>query len=569
MKSQVTSHKAQGRFFCFLFSAFCLLFSVFCPLSSVTYSLDTSVERISLDLKGIEINELFRLLSQKMGVTIVPSKSVSGRLNIYLNNLTFDDALDVVLISQDLACERQDKIINIMTGSEYEKLYGRKYNEKRKFKNIKLNYAKPATVFNALAQMKSDIGKVIVDENTATLFLMDTPERLEIMAETVKDLDRPPSTEVFDLQYAKAEDIKTHLASVITPGPGELIVDSRSTKVVVSDLPDKMEKIKRIIKAFDSENPQVLIETKIVEITMKDEFQHDINWERILNNIQKYISQFSAAGTFPVAPSFSVSPALSADSLAVSIGTLETDDFTSAFRVLETLGNTRIISEPRIVATNNQEAKILVGSREAYVIQSLSQATASTVSAENIEFIDVGVKLNVVPTIHKDGFITMRIKPEVSSVRETITTTLGSRIPIVETAEVETTVKVKENSMIMIAGMYKEDKRDDKTGVPGISRIPFLGAAFGSRATLKKRTEVVVFLIPRLIKGDVNSTDKDMEGWMSKKLLPEVPGSKEAEVSIAPLEPPRLQEIPASAVEPALNNSSINIQQKLKGLKEY
>lgn len=147
----------------------------------------------------------------------------------------------------------------------------------------------------------------------------------------------------------------------------------------------------------------------------------------------------------------------------------------------------------------------------------------------------------------------MHIKPEVSSVRETITTTLGSRIPIVDTSEVETTVKVKDGTMIMIAGMQKLDKRDDSTGVPVLNRVPFLGAAFGSRATLKKRTEVVVFLVPHIISGEEKIVKDDLKDWATQEYLPK---------------PDPAQHVPLTALT-SPESQAINIQHKIKGLKEY
>jgi len=467
-------------------------------------SIGGSTEKISLDLKGIDINELFRMFSLKMGLTIVPTKKVSGRINVFLNNLTLEDALDVIVVSQDLASERDENIINIMTSNEYERLYGRKYNEKRKLSSIKLTYAKPSTVFSALNQIKSDIGKVIVDETTATIFILDTPERLELMENTVKELDLPLETEVFDLEYAEVDNIKTHLSSVITPGPGEILVDERSTKVVVSDLPERIKKIRRIIRAFDSEDQQVLINTSIVEITIKEnEYQRQIDWQRVFTDLHRKISTLDIQGTFPVSASFTPSPALSADDMQITIGTVASDDYTATLNFLDTLGDTKVLSQPKIMAINNQDAKIMVGSKEAYVIQSLSQAEATTVSAEDVRFIDVGVILNVTPTIHNDGFITMKIKPEVSTVREVITTELGSRIPIVDTSEIETVVKLKDGAIIMLAGMFKQDDRADQSGTPILSRIPFLGSFFGTRADRDKRTEVVVFISPHIVRGDI------------------------------------------------------------------
>ena len=533
-------------FFCLLGCIILLRFAGAEETVRASVKVAPSQEKISLDLKGIDINEVFRILSLKMGIAIVPTKNVNGRVNLLLNNLTFQDALDVLLASQDLACERREGIINVMTSEDYEHLYGRKYNEKRKFRTLKLLYAKPSAVFAALQQIRSEVGKIIVDEGTGTLFLLDNPENLALMEKTTKDLDLPQQTEVFDLQYSKAEDMKTHLASVITTGPGEVLADGRSTKVVVSDLPEKMKKIEKIVKAFDTENKEVLIEVKVIEITLNEENQRQFNWETIF----KGISNLDFKGTFPVAPSFTPSTALSTDNQQISVGTLATNDFTATVNFLQTLGDTRIISQPRIVAQNNQEAKIMVGSREAYVLQTLSQAQTSTVSGENVSFIDVGVKLNVMPTIHPDGFITMKIKPEISSVQRTLTTTLGSVVPIVNTSGLETVLKVKDGTTILLGGLVREDKVKNTSGFPVLSRIPVLGVFFGSRADLKKKTEMIVFLTPHIIAGNENFDKKELQGSEAVKLLPEA-----SAVSVSAV---KQEQMP-----------HIDIQEKLKGPKEY
>jgi len=475
-------------------------------------------EKISLDLKGIDINELFRILSLKMNITIVPSKSVAGRVNIFLNNLTFDDALDVILISQDLACDRNGDIISIMTSSEFERLYGKKYNEKRKMKSVKLSYAKPATVFNALAQIKSDIGKLIVDEASGTIILIDTPEKIDIMEKTVLELDAPPAIEVFDIKYAKTADIKTQLSTALTAGAGEIYTDERASKVIVSDLPDKMRKIKRMVKAFDEPSRQVFIEAEVFQLTLKDEFDSGIDWSKVLS---KDLGDGNMKGVFPVAPSFTPSPLMSTNYWQLAVAILNKNGFNATLKLLSAYGDTKILSRPRISVVNNQEAKIMVGTRDAYITQSQSQSSDTTVTAENVQFIDVGVKLNVTPTINTDGYVTMKIKPEVSTVHETITTALGSRIPIVETSEAETTVKVKDNTMIMIAGMLKDEKRDDRSGFPFLARLPFLGLIFGTHSTLKKRTEIIVFITPHIITGDATPSGSEFERLVPPDIVPD------------------------------------------------
>lgn len=525
-------------------------------------------EKISLDLKGVDIIELFRILSQKMNLTIVPTKSVAGRVNIFLNNLSFQDALDVVLISQDLASDRKGNIVNVMTSSEYDRLFGKKYNEKRKFSSVKLTYAKPSTVFNVLGQIKSDIGRVIVDESTGTIFLIDIPEKIKLMEDTISALDRVPEVQVFDIKYAKPADMKTQLSAAITSGTGELIVDERASKMVISDLPDKMKKLKKIIRALDEPSRQVFVEAEILEITLKKEYQRGgINWEGVF----KKLNGLDFKGTFPIAASFTPSPLLSAANLAMSVGTLSSNKYTATMQLLETYGDTKILSRPKIMVVNNQEAKVLVGSREAYVSQSQSQSDVTTVTSENIQFIDVGVKLNVVPTINVDGFINMKIKPEVSSVRETLTTALGSKVPIVETSEAETSVKVKDGTMIMIAGLMRDERHDDTSGIPWIGKIPVIGAFFGSKANQTRRRELIIFLTPYIVSGDRVSPGEEPEKLIPREfltgdLLEKIAVGKAQEIPLPKQKIPSGTLPPEKAV-PAGSTTSSNFQDKMKGMK--
>ncbi len=538
--------------------------------------IEVEEEQISLDLKNIDIIELFRILSLKTGQTIVPSKRVKGRVNLFLNNVTFEDVLDVILITQGLACEQKGNILMVMTGAEYKARYGKEWDERRQFRSFKLRYAEPSAVFKVLSNLKSDIGKIIVDEASGTVILIDIPEKLVLMQEAVRELEQPLETEIFDLEYAKADDIKMHLTGAITPGAGELFVDTRTGKIAVSDLPEKMRKIKRMLEAFDEESQQVFIEAEILQIALKDEFQRGIDWKQLFEDARYHGLEY--IGTFPVSPSFEPSPALSTANLQMTVGTLTSDYYTATLQLLQTFGDTKILSRPRIAVMNNEEAKIMVGAREAYVTQTLSQAETTTVTSESIDFIDVGVKLNVIPTINKEGFVTMKIKPEVSSVRETIVTSLGSRVPIVETSEAETVVKVKDGTIIMIAGLMKEEKREDVLGIPVLSRIPFLGALFGSRAKLNRKTELIVFLRPHIITGEVPLTETAPEKLIPPDVLPEDMKksfiSRELEkIRIAP--PERLPEEAVETVTEKIplptekKTAHIKIEDKLKGLKEY
>ena len=455
-----------------------------------------SSDLISLDLRGVDILEVFKMLSVRTGLNIVTTKSVSGRVNLFVNNISFEDTLEIILLSNDLAMERKGSIITIMTAAEYQALYGKRYNEKRKLVSLKLNYAKPKDVSVALDNLRSDIGRVIVDEASGTLILIDIPEQLERMQEMVKQLDQSLVTEIFELNYAKAEDIATKLSQVLSTTVHTVQTDKRTNKIMVTDLPQKMVEIRKMVREFDAVSRQVLIEVDIWELFLTKAFQRGIDWERLFTSLK----DLDFKGKFPLGL------ATTAVRQEISIGTVTRDHYNAVMQFLSTYGKTEVLSRPRIAVVNNEEAKILIGTKEAYITTTLSQAESSTTKSESIGFVDVGVKLNVVPSISSDGFITMKIKPEVSTAGTPLTTSQGSRIPIVSTSEVETTVKVKDGTTIMIAGLIKETKRETTTGIPGLSNIPVLGWFFSKyergSTSAPVKTELIICITPRIITGE-------------------------------------------------------------------
>ncbi|RKY30966.1 MAG: hypothetical protein DRP74_05885 [Candidatus Omnitrophota bacterium] len=481
-------------------SLFIIINAAFCPSASLILAqepgsaIEESEEKISLDLRGVDIIELFKLLSMKTGLTIVPHPGVTGRVSIFLNNVRFEDVLDILLVTYGLAADRRGNIINIMTSSQYYNLYGKKYEEKREIASFKLKYAEPANVFNALSQLKSDIGKIIVDEASATVILLDIPERLELMGEMIRQLDQVLDTEVMSLQYADAKEIEEQVSKLLTTGPGEVAVDERSNKLMVMELPEKMKRIKRMVRAFDEEPSQVLIEASIIEVSLTKKFERGVDWEKIL----RAVKDLDFVGSFSLG--------LTSDRQEVSVGTVARDSYTVILQMLEAYGRTSILSEPRIAAVNNKEAKILVGSREAYITSTMTTGETATTTAENIEYVDVGVKLSVTPSVSRDDFVIMTIKPEVSSVRTYLESDLGSRIPIVDTSEAETVVKVKDGAMIMIAGLTKKRDVVAKESTPILGKIPVVNWLF-SKETIGEdtagHTELIIFITPHIISGNV------------------------------------------------------------------
>ena len=460
---------------------------------------------ISLDLRGVDLGEFFKLLSKELDRNIIPTKGISGRINLFLNDITYEDAFEVIVLSQGLAYEEKSEDITIvMTAAEYEALYGKKFNEKKQMRLVKLANAQPKMVFNALSSVKSTIGNVIIDESTGTVILIDTPGKLKVMMGVIEELDKTITREVFELQYAKAADIKDNITSLVTAGTGEVLADERSNVLIVRDLAGNMNKIKQAIVILDQETKQVFIMAEIVELTLRDRTQFGIDWEKAMKDPSFWGMILEAA--FPVTLALQQT---------ISFGTLAGDKFSIAMEFLNTLGDTKILSSPRIAVVNNEEATILVGTKQAYVTGTTSQSGESTITSDSVEFVDVGVKLTVVPNINRDGFVTMKMKVEVSSVSETLTTGTEddprSIIPIIATSEAETTIKIKDGSMIMIAGLRKNEDSKDISGIPFLSKIPIIGRFIFSQSDVDvHQTDIIIFLRPHIIKGNsVRSWDAE------------------------------------------------------------
>ena len=446
-----------------------------------------------LDLKNTDVNDVLKLVSQKSGINIVATSAVKGRVTVYLKDVDVLEALRIIVSANEWAFVKEGEIIKVMTAQDFEAQYGYKFSLPFETRIIQLIYVSPNDVLPILNQMKTSTGKVLTDDKSRTIILMDISGKLDEMEKIVKKIDVMVEIKVFNLSYAKAEEISGKVTEILTPSLGQMRFDERSNNLIVSDTAAKLEKISRIIEAFDEKDREVLIKAKIVQVSLSNDRKLGIDWEAIVKNYHNLTlkNDFDILG-------------VTDKKGTVGIGTLSKDDYTTTIEALETVGVTDILSSPSITAINNKEAKILIGSTEPYVTTTTTTPSSGpTTTAESVNFIEVGVKLYVTPTIHEDGFITMKIKPEVSSVVNSITTGNNNRIPVVETSEAETTVMVKDGITIVIGGLIKESKLKTTKKIPLFGDIPFFGVAFRNESDTVSKTEIVIFLTPRIISGDI------------------------------------------------------------------
>lgn len=462
------------------------------PLNSIQSN------KISLDIKGMDVIDVLKMLATRSGINIVVGKNVVGKVTLFIKDVSIEDAFDIVILANDLAYEKKGDIVNVMTQRDYEVKYGERFQDKKEAKSIQLKYVRAANLAITLNQIKSPIGRVVPDDASNTLFLIDTPESIEKMLAFIKEADLPLETRVFSLNYAQADKLTTKIQESVTKGVGSIKMDERTNKIAITDYPQKLDEIAKIISAFDEKIPQVLIDAQIIEIRPSDKLEMGVNWDYWIN---KY---FETKAVLPINTTNTVFLGTTSATPAAP------GDYKVIFDILRTIGDTKILSSPRIMALNNQEAKILVGEKDAYITSTTSQSgTGTTVTSQEVNFVDVGIKLYVTPNANRDNFVTMKIRPEISSAetKDIISEDMVTQVPIVSTSEAETTVVVKDGVTIIIGGLRKDERLKTTKRLPILGDLPWIGYLFGSTSDQVRKTDLVILLTPHIMSGESSYTD--------------------------------------------------------------
>jgi type II secretory pathway component GspD/PulD (secretin) len=527
--------------------------------------------RISLDLRNIDIVDSLKYLSMKTGLNIVTNKSVTGRVTLSVENAVAKDVFDIMLRSNSLAYDMKGDIYNVMTEVEYKGLYGKTFSDVRQVKVLRLKYSIPEQAFGFLDALKSDVGRVLVDPESGSILVMDSPAKIEVMEKALQGFEEKNIIQVFRLNYAKAKDVEEALKTQLDLKKVGLIkADEKGNQVIVQTLPERMIQVGGLIQELDQKTKEVLIEARIIQVKLSDETASSTQWEGLFNvaknegltylgsypfswtgagstdvwrSREQTFNNVGSVGSYPFSGTTTSSSAgkKSIAAQEMHLGLIGKHDFDIIMKLLQTLGETRILSDPKLAVTNNQEAKIHVGQRQAYVTTTTttgSGGTGNTIS-EQVNFVDVGVMLYVVPSINYDGYVTMKVKAEVNSVLETLTTPTGNKIPIIDTSLAETSVMLKEGSTIIIGGLRKERNSEDDKQIPILGKIPLLGRFFSEKTKKKELTDLLIVLTPKMISGDmlVAGTDGKGAGKDALKSIKDYSEAKDTEsVNLLPSE---------------------------------
>ena len=406
-------------------------------------------EKISIDFQDSELIHVFRLIADMSGFNIVVSPDVKGKFSMKLTDVPWDQALDVILRNYGLSKTIEGNILRIAPTE-------------------------------TLAKEEETIAK--------------TKESLEKAGNLV--------TKVYPVNYADVKDIKLAIdtAKILTKR-GFMSVDKRTSSVIIKDVEQRHEEYGNLIDALDVATPQVSIDAKIVEVTTEFQKELGVQWGVLWDSAADGVTiggpgipgggGFNSGNPLMVnLPAVEVSPGKGG---AIGLGYISASQNFALDLQLSAMGSTgegKIVSNPKITTSDNEEARILQGKKIPY--QTLSDDGVS------IAFVDATLELIVTPHITPEGMIVMNIvakKNEADFAGPQVNNT-----PTIDIKEISTQVLVKNNDTLVIGGIFKNNNASTLDVVPGFADIPILGYLFQHRDKIERTDELLIFITPRIVK---------------------------------------------------------------------
>jgi type II secretory pathway component GspD/PulD (secretin) len=425
------------------------------------------------------------LLASEAGANIVADASLKpDRVTLHLSDVRFEDALDVLVRSRGLVVRREGRALIVGSSESMNRRYpGANSSMGSQTVVIPLAHARPDDVSHEIADALPQGTVIVSDKRTASVVVTGDADTVARARRLVAALDAPNpesaiggTTQSYRLRYVKADDLLKQLKSIASDGT--YVVDGAQNAVLVSGNDELQATAKRLIATIDIASPQVLFEVKVADVTPKSDssnFGLEYGGRDILGN--------------PVVGSTTY--AFSGGSIPVFV----------QLNALIAEGRAEILATPRIVTLNNKEADLLIG--QTYPVT----FNTSVLGGQNIQFVDVGVKLRLTPTIGPDGVVTADLHPEYS---EIVGFALGG-FPIIANRRIDSTLRVKDNETIVLGGLMRDVNTQVITRVPGLSDIPVLGKFFQNKSSHRERDEIVFMITPHVIYPDTN-TDQSRPG---------------------------------------------------------
>lgn len=381
---------------------------------------------ITLDYSDADVREVIDMLAVKAGINIIYGDDVTGTVTISLSKVPFDEAFKTLLNVRGLAAQQVgDNILRI---------------------------AAPATL---LAEQKKAM----------------------------------PQTRVFFLNYTKASEVKLQLEAVSTAEGrnARYTSDDANNALIVTDTQLGLDSSARLIRSLDRVPKQVMIEVKLVEVSLDHSFDLGFNWG-FTNAGGATAGTVNLPGPTPAGNTYGGS--------LTFFGKISDLSFNTVIAAAVKKGKLKVLSDPKVATLNNKAATINIVDQVPYTTKDSSVGSGGAiVTSDKVTYVPSGITLNVTPTINSDGRIAMHLVPSVSQASGGTATTP----PQTNTRSTDTNVIVKNGETIVIGGMIRDSQSDQVYKVPILGDIPLLGILFRKKSTARNRMELLIFVTPKIL----------------------------------------------------------------------
>lgn len=434
-----------------------------------------NAQNITLNFTNVPVRELIQVFAQFTGLNFIISDNVKGNMSIHLENIPWPQALNAILTSQNLGQRRVGNAIIVAPINEIADQQAKELEAEQRIEQLK--YAQE--IANLQAEQR------------------------------IEDL-QPLTNQVVRLKYAKAADIKDLLTkdgSLLSPR-GKVGIDNSSNTVWIRDTEKHATSLARVIRKLDTPVKQVLIEARIVKIERPYEKSLGIRWgvTSVENNLSGTLEGANqiVGGTQPASvtplsdrlnfdhPASSLNNgALSPSTVGLALSVLGNFKIDLELSALEYEGKLETISKPRLITSNLQPAKITNGEEIPY-------QEASSSGATSVEFKEASLTLEVTPRITPDNRVILDVKVSNDAQGNTVPVGTGTAVAIT-TEQEESQVLLDNGQTVVLGGVFKLDKRKTVTRVPFFGQIPIVGYLFKQSVWRNTRTELLIFLTPKII----------------------------------------------------------------------
>lgn len=393
--------------------------------------------KVTLEFADADVRKIFQLLAEVSGKNFVLGDDVTGNISLKLVNVPWDQALDIILDTKELDSRESGSVLTIKKKGKLKSIE-EEQNEYRK------------------AQLKNE----------------------------------PTYTEYFPVNYNKVDSIKSQLEALLTQGIGKISSDDRTNTIIITSVRSDLDKIKAYLSIMDVPERQVMIEARIVEASSTFTKNLGISWGvHYRDGSSSFLGINSLDNSFGGLTNPAVTSGqsgVSGTNMGISFGRIASNiQLDMRLNAAATAGLIKIVSTPKIATLNNKTAKITQGQSIPYV-----NNTATT--GNTTQFVQAVLSLEVKPHINSNGTIGMEIKATNNSAGT-------GNPPSINTKEATTEMLLKDGETTVIGGIYKEDETQSEEGVPYLMDIPFLGNLFKSTETRKIKSELLIFITPRIL----------------------------------------------------------------------